>query len=308
MSINLSASSAGHFKMLDEALKSFDEKNKQFKLCASGHSLKFPIRFKKLSPLLSDIIDPLTEIDLGRRREPTVILPDCSPVILQHLHDLLIKGCTTTYYQEDVKDCITDLAEILGMDIKNLVHDEQQLEDGEIFDGEERRDELNQEDDNGVKVLKIASFATADIFNPNIVNYDKANNNPPQNAEIVNLKNTHKFKCPDCSVRFLNEASLLYHLKIRNHGENPFIFKCELCNYAGRKQGKLNRHMLTHNSEKSFKCEICDYAGTNQAKLNKHSKKHLLNTVKSLKCKWCEYEGTNTGDLNKHSKKHILWQ
>ena len=246
MSIHVSASPSGHFKLLDESLKIFDENNQHFMLCSSnGHSLKIPVRVKMLSPLLSGILDSLPEISTGKQ---TIILPDCNHVHAKHLLDLLTEGRTPTNFQEDiqyVKNCIMDVAEILGMDMKNLAYDEQkltlqeELEDDEIIDDNESRNELTQ--NIGLRAdVKIASFAKADIFNPNVVNNEMANNNSPQFAE----------KKP-CEVT--NQFNLKTHME-SNHGSKKLnkFGECWTC-------GKVfdNKLEFCIHTEKHKTCSVC---------------------------------------------------
>ena len=206
MSINFRSSEAGQFMILEEALRSFDEKDTDFRLYAMwGHSLKIPRCFKLFSHFLSDIIDscPLVQ------EVPTIILPEFPVNSIKHLINLLTKGFTLSQDDQDVED-IKEVANVLKIDIKNLVYDEQTIKQAEpmkVDELEEGETEYSQEyfeDDEEQKQkfvkkigIEIASFAKANSFNPNI---------------MTNGKNKKKKK--KCKKSFGSEAALETHLKM----------------------------------------------------------------------------------------------
>ena len=188
-----------------------------------------------------------------------------------------------------------DVAEILGMDMKNLAYDEQkstlqeELEDDEIIDDNESRNELTQ--NIGLRAdVKIASFAKADIFNPHVVNNEMANNNSPQFAEKKPCEVTNQFnlkthmesnhgskklnkfgECWTCGKVLDNKLEFCIHTEkhktcsvcganLRNFTREEKPYTCKMSCYAGDK-------------EKSF-VDLCQYSGTSQRGLKNHRKKH----------------------------------
>jgi len=218
MILNFRSSEAGHFRLLREALTSFGERDTDFKLCAmGGHNLNVPRCFKLFSHFLSDIIDscpPVQEV-------PTIILPDCPVNSIKHLVNLLTQGSTQSRGEDnDVKDII-EVANVLKIDIKNLVYDEKikqaepkkvdELEEGEIVDDEEDflllEHERKQKFGNKIGI-NIASFAKVNSSNPNI------------------MTNTNGiFPCLECKRNFGTEAGLETHLRMTSK-HNTGLFQC----------------------------------------------------------------------------------
>ena len=308
MSINFRSSEAGQFMILKEALRSFNEKDTDFRLYAMwGHSLKIPRCFKLFSHFLSDIIDscPLVQ------EVPTIILPDFPVNSIKHLINLLTKGSTLSQDDQDVEDII-EIANVLNIDIKNLVYDEhtikqgkppveelEDLEEGETEDGEEHKLKFVK------KIgIQIASFAKANSFNPNI---------------MTNGKNKKKKK--KCKKSFGSEAALETHLKmtcehlhgneednlpmaqepklkvvqkIETHkasldGSNPNItsgrnidinFQCPECKLFLENSHGLETHLkMKHGhdrSKKKCRCDICCKVFWSTSKLLAHKEIHKI--------------------------------
>ena len=72
----------------------------------------------------------------------------------------------------------------------------------------------------------------------------------------------------DLSENGVNEDDPLRNTK--NEGEN----KCNQCNYASSRAGRLRTHLKTHSGEKSNKCNQCDYATSLAGNLRRHMKRH----------------------------------
>ena len=94
--------------------------------------------------------------------------------------------------------------------------------------------------------------------------------------------------------------------------------KCNHCHYASPHTGHLNRHLKSHNSEKSNKCtqddpksnladgsfnankcNQCEYSSYHSGHFRTHLKTHY---VKSKKCNHCDYASSRTGHLKRHLK------
>jgi len=334
--INFRSSEARHFMLLREALRSFDGKDTDFKLCAmGGHTLNTPRCFKLFSHFLSDIIDscpPVQEV-------PTIILPDCPVNSIKHLLNLLTEGFTQSREGDhDVRDII-EVANVLKIDIKNLVYDDQtkqaepmkvdELEEGEIEDDEEDFLLMEQEQKFGNKIgIKIASFAEVDRSNPNIMTDGKINNN------IL-------FPCLECKKNFGTADGLERHLRMSSkHG--TVLFHCTECRNSFGSEAALKNHMKTtakHGNEKFVKktgirklveakkrrecrCSICFQVLESKPKLISHMEIHntcqacgkVFQSISCLdghiriahphKCNFCEYVGSRMIKLKIHMKKH----
>jgi len=321
MFINFCSSEAGHFKLLKEALGSFQEKETDFKLVGNGgHSLKIPKCFKLFSHFLSDIIDscpPFHEV-------PTIILPDCPVNSIQHLTNLLIKGSTESQENDhDVVKDIIEVANVLNIYMKNLVYEEQtkhynetmkvdELEEGEIEDDEEdillRSQQEKQifEKDSGIQ---IASFAKVDSSNPNIMSTGKINNN------IL-------FQCTDCKKSFGSEAAFDTHLKITSkHGNKEDNLLCLWHKYRNYdyveiendEEGDIGDTRIKKPcvakvesfNPLPFKCPECEkYFGTKPG-LRRHQKKnHYKEKEKQLmRCSVC-YQVMESKKLHRHMAIH----
>jgi len=327
--INFRSSEARHFMLLREALRSFDGKDTDFKLCAmGGHTLNTPRCFKLFSHFLSDIIDscpPVQEV-------PTIILPDCPVNSIKHLLNLLTKGFTQSREGDhDVRDII-EVANVLKIDIKNLVYDDQtkqaepmkvdELEEGEIEEGEIEDVEedfllMEQEQKFGNKIgIKIASFAEVNSSNPNIMTDGKINNNIP-------------FPCLECKKNFGTADCLKKHLRMSSK-HSTILFHCTECKNSFGSKAALKNHMKT--TAKHGNGKFVKKTGIQKASLPKvdGSNPNIMNSGKNLgtearletdlkltsrhgrtgrsktkhKCHLCEYVGSRRIRLKIHLEKH----
>ena len=74
------------------------------------------------------------------------------------------------------------------------------------------------------------------------------------------------------------------------------------CGFASAQAGNLQRHMKTHNGEKSNKCNQCDYASSYASALKIHLKTH--SGEKSNKCNQCDFACSDPRSLRRHMKRH----
>lgn len=86
-------------------------------------------------------------------------------------------------------------------------------------------------------------------------------------------KDEWKFCCPfdDCDQRFYRRDKMKIHIKAKHTLE--YNFRCDIpdCRAKFVEKSALNKHLLTHNPEKTFLCPMCP----NQYKMKKNLVYHL---------------------------------
>ena len=111
-----------------------------------------------------------------------------------------------------------------------------------------------------------------------------------QKAKLVEHLNRHRgtpqFLCRWCNKGFYQKDRLKTH-EFNHTGERPF--KCSVCQYECRRQYELNRHTKIHDEQARdklmhFVCE-CGKKNYSQAELERHKMTHL--TEKKFKCHIC---------------------
>ena len=93
------------------------------------------------------------------------------------------------------------------------------------------------------------------------------------------------YKCAECEYMFFYEDHLEKHKITHNSNRtkqySEFIYtsdvKCKICDFVSPHAATLNSHMMMHSGEKPHKCNQCDHS-TNQASYLKKHKKQV--TVK----------------------------
>ena len=244
---------------------------------------------------------------------------------INHLVNLLTEGFTRSGEDDhEVKD-IMEVANILKIDLKNLVYDERtkqaepmkddELEEGEIEDDEEDFLFLEQEQTFGNKVgIKIASFAKVNSSNPNIMTSDKINNNitfPCRECKKTfgtaagvedHLKMSSKhnfFQCPECHNFFTSEVAFENHLTTSKHGsENINLHLAqEQQPKVVKKRGiqKASLAKVDASNPSIMICNVCGKGFQGLKRLVGH-----LRIAHPHKCNLCDYVGPK---LKKHMKK-----
>lgn len=119
-------------------------------------------------------------------------------------------------------------------------------------------------------------------------------------AEHINRHNgTPPYICALCKKGFYQKDRLKTH-ELNHTGERPF--KCEVCSYECRRQYELNRHIKIHDKlarEKLMKfiCE-CGKRNYSQAELDRHRMTH--STERKFKCHVCSKDLKTKYTLRDH--------
>ncbi|GBN85015.1 Zinc finger protein 701 [Araneus ventricosus] len=77
-----------------------------------------------------------------------------------------------------------------------------------------------------------------------------------------------KFKCVQCSRKFIQEAAFNAH--VLNNICDPNRFTCDQCSSKFRSESSLKYHYRFHMGEKPFKCDQCAYASSSKVNLKMH--------------------------------------
>jgi KRAB domain-containing zinc finger protein len=101
-----------------------------------------------------------------------------------------------------------------------------------------------------------------------------------KNSLVTHMKENHFsdskiFNCKNCSYE--TKSSMAFNGHKRTHNK---LFKCSKCAKKIPTSTDLKQHMAKHDDVKAFKCNQCDYAGKKDKYLSKHQKKyHSLNKI-----------------------------
>ena len=78
-----------------------------------------------------------------------------------------------------------------------------------------------------------------------------------------------------------NKRPVDVQIQIMKTNINEKSHKCNQCDYASFRAGRLKRHMKIHSGEKSNKCNQCDFASIQAGDLSRHLKIHSGEKSKS---------------------------
>ncbi|CAG7720636.1 unnamed protein product [Allacma fusca] len=95
------------------------------------------------------------------------------------------------------------------------------------------------------------------------------------------------WKCDKCDYTAKERDKLERHRRIHlSSAEREILMKiCPFpkCDFKSLHSASLNRHLLTHSTERPFKCDKCDYAAKMRNILLKHQRTHLTRSEKTFK-------------------------
>ncbi|XP_035701456.1 zinc finger protein 37-like isoform X1 [Folsomia candida] len=115
-----------------------------------------------------------------------------------------------------------------------------------------------------------------------------------------------RFPCKftGCQKTFKNKASAWSHFNV-DHAVNPVRFRCSLCSREFKAKGNLNRHIVSHTTEKAFKCATCEKGYQQKCELVKHQATHQAKWVRLLlNCPSCPRTFLDKSGLLRHFKDH----
>ncbi|CAG7726342.1 unnamed protein product [Allacma fusca] len=95
------------------------------------------------------------------------------------------------------------------------------------------------------------------------------------------------WKCDKCDYAAKERDKLDRHRRIHlSSAEREILMEiCPFpnCDFKSLHSARLNRHLLTHSTERPFKCDKCDYAAKMRIVLLKHQRTHLTRSEKTFK-------------------------
>ena len=80
----------------------------------------------------------------------------------------------------------------------------------------------------------------------------------------------------------------------------PLKHVCNICGKESSHKWTLDKHMMTHSTEKPFACSLCDFRTKFEGCLRKHMMIHM--GLKPYKCSLCDLNFRSRGDVNTHMK------
>ncbi|KAH8035337.1 hypothetical protein HPB51_004578 [Rhipicephalus microplus] len=111
-----------------------------------------------------------------------------------------------------------------------------------------------------------------------------------------------KFQCSQCSAMLANKWSLQKHM-LTHSSERPY--ECDMCGTRFKRKGALVKHHITHTNEKEFKCELCPSEFHRKASLERHKKLHERGED-LFPCQECGRIFRQNESLLKHLRRHTL--
>ncbi|XP_052760479.1 zinc finger protein OZF-like [Mya arenaria] len=114
----------------------------------------------------------------------------------------------------------------------------------------------------------------------------------------ITMKN---LMCQHCPNTYTSLAKLNSHMK-RSHSQHTYSVVCRLCNKVYKTKYDLQRHMKTHESDKSFVCKICK----KEFKVKSYLLQHERNHSRTFQCNLCGKYFSNGASLSRHKQTHLV--
>ncbi|XP_035713854.1 zinc finger protein 525-like [Folsomia candida] len=105
---------------------------------------------------------------------------------------------------------------------------------------------------------------------------------------------------PHCEKSYLRKNDLARHVQIE-HSQIPIRFRCALCEKEFKTRAKLERHILTHTTEKPCKCTTCGKSFACMTAIKVHEMSHLEKSARPrLQCRICPQTFLSSRGLQHH--------
>jgi len=117
-------------------------------------------------------------------------------------------------------------------------------------------------------------------------------------------------ECPKCNKKFLIEAQLRRHIKIRHDKELPF--KCEICGKGFTGRSQKEEHVARHSGGKLYTCDLCGISVSQKPHLKRHiegvheGKKQAKMKRQDLMCGKCGKLLFSRQSLRQHEETHSI--
>ena len=338
MLLNFTTNASEHGNRLEKVFRSFNNAdNKTFVLSAStAEQIEVPTSFKLFSPFLRELIASLT---FSTEPQTFISLPDCSPTSIKDLINLLSHGSTQASTEVGDVETIIEVAKMLGIDLKNLAYYDVNKNDlGKVEIGEEGDIQAADEyyEDNFLEDTKKevksqiikASFATADLAVPNIVQFSSKSVIPSILPAVTpRVSDAVQSSVKEEQRKFIEEdvrnLALMRNRKRSDTADsskanldipNLVHLYCPLCETSFNNENELAEHKTTSIRHKltavlrqgtSFQCKICQKKSISQWELLNHCLK--VHGRRPYECMLCEYSATTIKKFKKHMKFHGGW-
>ncbi|KAH9504255.1 hypothetical protein Btru_064462 [Bulinus truncatus] len=119
-------------------------------------------------------------------------------------------------------------------------------------------------------------------------------------AQLNTWRHNKKFECSHCNNRFASERILRDHM--RHHVNH---YKCPLCDMTCHSPSTVRDHVkYRHSDERNYKCGSCEYSGKTQTDLCRHMATHSDKGPFACKREGCEMVFITSLELRDHYKNH----
>ena len=153
--------------------------------------------------------------------------------------------------------------------------------------------------------MKHSTAKPEKILLCNSCNFETDGHSQDEEFKLIVHKMIHRdgeISCDMCPYKSPKRYTLKKHLA-EKHGLGE-IFHCNLCNYktsGHHGKGHMTRHMARHSKEKLFQCDRCEFSGRTEEFLNRHMQRHDRTTPKYL-CDKCDYKSFDQSNFAAHRR------